>query len=189
MTELLKIFIQNEGLWFILTVILLWYSREHLNTLIKNISEGRIIFRVGAAGVSVEPQKLSNKGPKSFAIKSAEEILPEMPLNNSIECDNRFYLVHTAIVLPLQGSSTQWYDVKIKVEADTSELYELVDYVEYQLHESFDNRYIKKTTRNNGFLLQLNVWGEFNIRAILHLKDGKAIKCLRYLDLPGRPPY
>lgn len=190
MNELLKVFMGSGGLWFALTAVVLWHSRKHWNTFLKNVSDRKIIFRAGKDGVVVEPAKIDkDKGVINFAVVRSDEVLPSIPQDANIVTDGCYYLVHRADIANRDSRGIQWYNITVKVETDSNGLYEKIEHVVYQLHESFSNRYIKKSNREKGFLLEINVWGEFNIQALLTLKDGSVIQCFRYLDLPGRPPY
>ena len=70
------------------------------------------------------------------------------------------------------------FDWEVHVEGDDLAL-DNIKFVRYKLHKTFPNRIRDIYDRNNNFRLETAGWGEFTIRIIVNLKDGKKEKkCL-----------
>ena len=66
--------------------------------------------------------------------------------------------------------SEGWWDWAVWLEGSQDEL-DKVEYVEYVLHPTFPNPVRKVTSRSNNFRLEARGWGEFDIKARVHLED------------------
>jgi transcription initiation factor IIF auxiliary subunit len=62
-----------------------------------------------------------------------------------------------------------------------------VGYVEYILHPTFTKPVVKITDPTDGFRLETDGWGTFELRAIAHFKDGTQQLLRHELRLEYRP--
>jgi transcription initiation factor IIF auxiliary subunit len=62
-----------------------------------------------------------------------------------------------------------------------------VDYVEYILHPSFKKPLRTVTDPDNGFRLDTSGWGTFDLKAIVHLKNGKQQLLTHEIKLEDKP--
>jgi transcription initiation factor IIF auxiliary subunit len=74
------------------------------------------------------------------------------------------------------------FNWEIHVEADDRTL-DNINYIRYKLHKTFPNRIRDIYDRDSHFRLETNGWGEFIIRIIVILKDGKKLETEHYLKL------
>ena len=68
-----------------------------------------------------------------------------------------------------------WWDWAIWLEGPADELEE-VEFVEYILHPTFPNPVRKVSNRATKFRMATRGWGEFNIRARVHLDNDEIIR-------------
>jgi transcription initiation factor IIF auxiliary subunit len=62
-----------------------------------------------------------------------------------------------------------------------------VEFVEYVLHETFSKPIRRVHTRENGFRLDTKGWGTFELRAFVHLKNGKKLGLTHEIQLEYEP--
>ena len=67
--------------------------------------------------------------------------------------------------------------------SETPEKLELVDYVEYRLHDTFPDPVRVAEDATNKFALSSAGWGEFTIFITVYLKDGREVETTHYLKL------
>src|SRR6185503_9920070 len=65
---------------------------------------------------------------------------------------------------------------------------DLVQSVEYRLHDTFPNPIRVISDRGSRFALSSAGWGEFRIAITVHLKDGTVQRTYHDLDLSKEPP-
>lgn len=61
------------------------------------------------------------------------------------------------------------YHIGLWVEADSEQELDQIQYVEYELHPSFQNRIRKSENRKNDFSITFWSWGTFKVSAKLHM--------------------
>ena len=84
------------------------------------------------------------------------------------------------------ASPRGWWRWRVWVEGEEEELGR-VEWVRYQLHQTFPNPTRVVTDRLSKFELQSSGWGEFTIYAAAHLADGSEQNFKHWLRLAGRP--
>ena len=62
-----------------------------------------------------------------------------------------------------------------------------VDYVEYILHPTFRNPIREVDDPEGGFVLKTRGWGEFALKAVVHMKDGTRQQLSHRLELRREP--
>jgi transcription initiation factor IIF auxiliary subunit len=62
-----------------------------------------------------------------------------------------------------------------------------VESVEYVLHPTFPEPVREVDDPDDGFALETGGWGEFKLKAFVHLKDGEKIKLTHDLVLKDKP--
>ncbi len=83
-------------------------------------------------------------------------------------------------------NSEGWWDWAIWLDGSQDELAEVTS-VEYVLHPTFSNPVQQVKDRSTNFRLQARGWGEFNIKARVHL-DGDVIMLEHWLELDEIAP-
>lgn len=78
-----------------------------------------------------------------------------------------------------------WYEWIVYMDESPDRL-ELVDRVEYQLHETFADPIRVQEDPESRFALQSAGWGEFAVVITIYLKNGSEIRTDYQLDL-GKP--
>ena len=81
----------------------------------------------------------------------------------------------------------QWSWEAFVDDAGSGEL-KNVEYVEYVLHPTFPNPIRKIDNPENGYLLKTAGWGEFELAAFVHYKDGSKKKLTHEVELRVDPP-
>lgn len=76
----------------------------------------------------------------------------------------------------------QYYDWRVFVDA-TPDLLDRIDRVTYFLHPTFPNPVRTVDDPSTKFALDSSGWGEFKVRAQVHLKDGSTIEASHMLNL------
>jgi transcription initiation factor IIF auxiliary subunit len=80
-----------------------------------------------------------------------------------------------------------WWEWTAYVDDDgTGELKD-VEYVQYVLHETFEDPIRRIDTSRGGFKLEQEGWGEFELKAFVHFKDGKKERLRHKLQLEYEP--
>ena len=65
---------------------------------------------------------------------------------------------------------------------------EQVKYVEYVLHPTFSPEVVRVRDPNEGFFMETNGWGTFELKAIIHFKGGGKTTLTHDLALEYDPP-
>lgn len=81
-----------------------------------------------------------------------------------------------------KGEGSQYYDWRVFVD-ESPDVLKTIDRVTYFLHPTFPNPVRTVDDRSTGFALSSSGWGEFEIRAQLHFKDGTTRTTSFMLDL------
>jgi hypothetical protein len=68
-----------------------------------------------------------------------------------------------------ESGKKDWYDWWVYVVAKDNTIINKIKYVTYTLHETFDKPVRKVDTNKNNFTLRATGWGEFEIKADIHL--------------------
>jgi transcription initiation factor IIF auxiliary subunit len=71
-------------------------------------------------------------------------------------------------------------------DGGTGELAE-AEFVEYVLHETFPEPIRRIDTRKDGFQLETEGWGTFDLKAFVHLKNGTKIRLKHEIQLEHEP--
>lgn len=62
----------------------------------------------------------------------------------------------------------------------------LIDSVVYFLHKTMENPVVTRTNHARNFLLSMNVWGEFPVKAKVYFADGKIVELYQNFNLETR---
>jgi transcription initiation factor IIF auxiliary subunit len=62
-----------------------------------------------------------------------------------------------------------------------------VNFVEYVLHETFPEPIVKVKKQSGGFKMNTAGWGIFNLKAFVHLKNGKKVALNHMIQLEYTP--
>jgi len=82
---------------------------------------------------------------------------------------------------------SDWWDWAAFIDDGGSGELADVRFVEYVLHESFPEPIQRVETRRGGFRLEEEGWGTFNLKAFVHLKNGKKLRLQHELQLFSEP--
>jgi hypothetical protein len=142
--------------------------------------------------------KLSDFQPKNKIVdySGTKEVAPEMkksvmnflaearPQAGSTEDALEYYLRHSADRDPtLDKDNLHYFRLKFWLDADNARMLDQIDKVVYVLHPTFQNPIREINDRQTCFGMNTIAWGEFNLKAILHFKNGKPPLTLeRYID-------
>ncbi len=186
-------------LWFLFAVgmvIAFWKKlRSIFDAVVLRIQTGAPLA-VGPLNIGSPPSGLgidASKGATAEGLKGAEtpadikQMLLERRYPDILTED--IYLVHiSSVIRPYTGPGTGLWRVRVCVEAyeDEALLGEIVR-VTYRLHDTFPRKVIATEARDNGFELWMNIYGEFNLIALVERQNKPALWLTRYIDLPGRP--
>jgi len=173
----------QQLVWPLFTAAILVWARRPLGRLLKTF-EDRVAsgaeFEAGASGIKVgAAPKLSEASLTPSAPKRAStEATGAVPKPSDV------YLVHTVRRdSSLDHDDRRFFRIRIYLDADTPNLLDSVTLVTYYLHETFKNPVRLVSDRRTLFALQTIAWGEFNVLAVVHFKDGHEVTLERYLNL------
>jgi hypothetical protein len=183
------------GILFIVFLFLKGWAIKGLEVVTERIGSGSS-FRIGANGFELgEAPKMK---PSADMLASGDVSLPDPPeaaflveqaapglksTEGHIDLferpiDKRFYLVHAARKVK-EGS----YELKIALGSHAPEALDEVKSVRYYLHDSFPQPVREISDRNKNFEITLTAWGQFELQAIIQLKENeKEIKLSRFLN-------
>ena len=80
-----------------------------------------------------------------------------------------------------------WWEWEAFLDDSDSGDLSKVDSVEYVLHPTFDEPIVEVDDPDGGFVLDTGGWGEFTLKAFVHLKDGNKLKLTHDLILKDKP--
>lgn len=131
---------------------------------IKRRIESGAEMAVGPAGITLGSAPV---------LKSEETTKKALSLGDRVE-DRPFlsaalYMVHNAKFDKLVPEGKD-YEITVRVYAETDELEDRIERVEYHLHRSYHRRIRESSDRNNAFQLTLYAWGQFNLKAHVYIK-------------------
>ena len=133
------------------------------------------------------PLPASRETRNAPALSTQQQLLIDNSYPQNIVDD--LYLVHEAeVVRPRTDTRTGRFRVRVTLEAMREELLDEVERVTYKLHPTFRRQIITTVARKLQFQLELQVFGEFTIVAVIDRKGKEPLWLTRYLNLPGRPP-
>jgi len=178
-------------IWPLFVGLILIWSRTPLSQLLNAIA-ARIIagaefeagptgVKIGAAPKIVDVPAAAQTG-HTLAVTSSRALVASA--NSEALAPKDIYLVHTARrskTLGDDGSSN--FNVRIYLDADEDETLDRVSEVTYYLHPTFKNPVVAVRDRQTSFEVRIRVWGEFNVAAKVHFKDGTDVELERYLNL------
>jgi len=81
-----------------------------------------------------------------------------------------------------------WWEWRAFIDDEGSGELAQVDHVEYVLHPTFPNSIRKVDNPRGGFALETAGWGVFELKAFVHMKNGKKEKLTHILELSTYPP-
>jgi hypothetical protein len=130
-------------------------------------------FEAGAKGIRI------GAAPKLAEIESVTTKLtvdqPETP--PTAPTPGRVYLVHTARRdRRFDVEDRQYYRVRVYLDADEPQLLDDVSEVTYRFHETVRHPVRTIRDRQTSFETRTELWGEFNLAAIVRFKDGRDMK-------------
>lgn len=92
--------------------------------------------------------------------------------------DKRFYLIHAA-----RKVKEDSYEIKVALGSHVPEAINEVKFVRYYLHDSFPQPIREVSDRGKNFEITLTAWGQFELQAIVQLKENEEkIKLSRFLN-------
>jgi hypothetical protein len=171
-------------MWGAIIAVVLYRFRQPLFTLLsavaRRVDQGASI-ELGYSGIKLAALSTSTT---VAAITSPSEQLAEA--RKSV-APNVIYLAHRAVRdSTLDTGLFRYYRLRIFLDADTPNLLELVSKVVYHLHPSFKNPDRISTDSEAAFEIKTIAYGEFNMTAEVHFKDGQEPLLLeRYIDFHG----
>jgi transcription initiation factor IIF auxiliary subunit len=80
-----------------------------------------------------------------------------------------------------------WWDWAAFLDDEGSGDIAKVDHVKYVLHETFEDPIRRADDAQKGFRLETEGWGEFELKAHVHFKDGRK-RTLRHMIKLGHEP-
>lgn len=173
----------KELVWPIFWAVVLLSAWRPLRRLLKVCAE-RIAagaeFEAGAKGIRVGAAPKLTELPSAPATPkvATKEKPPGAPTPGEL------YLVHTARRdRSLDQGDRQYFRVRIYLDADEPSQLDEVLHVTYHLHESVTEPVRTVRDRRTSFEVRTILWGEFNVAAVVHFKDGRAVTLERYLNL------
>jgi flagellar basal body-associated protein FliL len=163
--------------WPIFLVVVLFAFRRWLNELLevikKRVETGSAVS-IGLNGFSLSTApKLESEEPES--VGTTKKPVPQ----------DEYYLIHGATYNPRRSAEKgrPYYDIRVQLESDNPAALDRVSKVIYHLHPTFRNPVREITTRDNNFEMTTFGYGQFELRAEVHLKDTKQpILLSRYIN-------
>jgi len=173
----------NVLVWPIFWALVLVCGWRPLRRLLKACEE-RIAsgaeFEAGAKGIRI------GAAPKLTEVMSsvAAPTVPPKAEPPGVPTPRDIYLVHTARRdRRLDQGDRQYFRVRIYLDADDQQRLDWVSQVTYRLHDTVNHSVRTVTDRRSAFEVRTVLWGEFNVAAVVHFKDGHEVTLERYLNL------
>lgn len=177
--------------WPVFVGIILIFAKTPFLGLLDVIQK-RIIagadFEAGPTGIKigqapkladVEPTKPGNVADHKKSIRATSENGPLEPVEAS-----DIYLVHTARRdAKLDRGGRAYYRVRLYLDADHEETLDRVTEVTYYLHPTFKDPVRVVRNRDTSFEIRTVLWGEFNVAANVHFKNGTNRELERYINI------
>jgi len=158
----------------------LWIFRSPVSDVvlaIKRRIEAGAEMALGPGGITLGSAPVLKNEEATKKEKSTRESADDPPY-----LAGAIYLVHSA---KFARSVPEGKDYKITVRtyAETSELEDAIERVEYHLHRSYRRRVRESTDQGGNFELSLYAWGQFNLKAHVYLKGkDKPVVLWRFLN-------
>jgi len=170
------------------------FDREALDVLLS----GNNISDIGSIAITpkftpdhrisaqVEVQASGYKHDIEFHLQASPQIIkesgqPGMPDNEDRKHVNEVKFNNIARYHGLIGNS-DYYDWEVYVDEE-NEVLDLIESVEYVLHESFPNRVRRMTNPQNNFSCKGTGWGGFTIDIAIYFKDNTKLQTKYFLDI------
>ncbi|CAN5453266.1 hypothetical protein BH10ACI1_BH10ACI1_16080 [soil metagenome] len=172
-------------MWGAIIAVVLYRFRQPLFTLLsaiaRRVDQGASI-ELGSSGIKLAA--LSASATDAATITSASE---QLSVARKSVAPNVIYLTHRAVRDgTLDTGLFRYYRLRIFLDADTPNLLDLVSKVVYHLHPTFKKPDRISTDSKTAFEIQTIAYGEFNMTAEVHFKDGQEPLLLeRYIDFHG----
>jgi hypothetical protein len=160
----------DKTIWPLLLLVIYLINSKRINrlieTLVSRIEKGAA-FEVSTLKVGQIPVSIPS------------------PKENEIVTENNLALLHSSWRYQKKDKefNKKMYVIQIIIQANNDVL-DRIEYVKYSLHSSYPNSVQTTTDRTNHFQLKELAWGEFNLKAIVKIKEQKEIINLtRYINL------
>jgi hypothetical protein len=168
-----------------------WF-RELLEAIKKRVESGSEVsvgpggFSLGQAPKLDQPAEESVSAPEVFERYAMEssKISPEQK-ESALEISKLFRILHAAAYNPevSQQQGRPFYTIRAWLESDSPELLERVSKVVYHLHPTFPDPERETSDQASNFEMTTYGWGQFNLSADVHFKDGsEPLKLFRYIN-------
>jgi hypothetical protein len=161
--------------------LLIWFRKSVkivLSAIATRLGSGAA-FEVGLKGIKI--------GGVQAPPSTAMALVPE-PATREIEgLPHSIYMTHEAVRdRSLDKDGTEYYRLRIALEADEAALLDEVEKVTYHLHPTFKNPDRTATERSSNFEIGTAAWGDFNMTAEVFFKNNKPKLVIeRYINFPG----
>ena len=175
MSEWIPLF--QSLLWPAVVVIgVLWFRPviERVLVAVATRIEQGDSFEAGTSGVKLGSGQKSESGEHGQAQLLKKDELP-----------HELYLVHSKKrAKDLDTEEYEYHRLRIWVDADEPEMLREISSVRYHLHTTLKDPIRAISDAKQKFLLATACWGEFNMYAEIHFKDGRSpLRVERYVDL------
>lgn len=74
----------------------------------------------------------------------------------------------------------KYHNIRMSIEGD-KKLMNNIKEVEYILHKTFRNPFVKSYNRESNFSKKIKIWGLFTVKANVHLLNGSIIELSRFI--------
>lgn len=181
-----------QGLiWPIFISIFIFCFRSYVFIILGSISrriEQGDPFQAGPISLGKNENKLTrlneieekteiSKKPKGNVFSVNEQPLPYKDV---------VYLVHTTTSPSIDVDGVERYNIQVMVDADSEQILDKIEKVEYHLHPTFSKPNRETKDRKSNFGLMTRAWGEFNLSADIYFKGYKRpLIVYRYLNYQG----
>jgi hypothetical protein len=144
--------------------------------------------------VWIDNDALGLFGQVMFTKYNSENIESTFPsrFTDSDFVSEQLSLMHQATPINTLGGGEQEqgslsHQVKVWIDAPSPQTLSSIEKVIYHLHSTFNPSEITKDSPEDNFLLELTVWGQFEIKATVYFKDGSTKDLSRYLSFTSTP--
>lgn len=156
--------------WQVLLFIGLYLTRNEIRAALPGL-----LARITKAPGGWEFQAIQEVRKEVAAIANASEIQKDSTLGELKIDPNQIKLVHKSQQIDIKKWRVQvWLDAP-------DDFLQQIDKVVFERHSTFKNRF--KETLFAPFTDTFKCWGEFTIKAEIHLKSGQILKRQRYITL------
>jgi len=132
---------------------------------IKRRIEAGAEMAVGPAGITIGSAPVLKSEETTKKASSLRDNLGDRSYLSTA-----LYMVHNAKFAKLVPEGRD-YEIKVRVYAESAELEDRIERVEYHLHRSYSRRIRESRDKENAFQVTLYAWGQFNLKAHVYIKE------------------